>query len=228
MPPAAPLRAAVRSTSNPTRSDIVMQIRTLLIPALVLGAALAHPARAQTLLPFSLEARGGVVLPQGDFDDGANTGWSAGGAVHYHVAPMVSIYGGFEHARFATDDDADFEGVDTNITDQGFRLGARFSVPLGSLTGVGPWVEGGATLNRTSINLKDPDSGTALSFDSDRSVGFEVGAGLSFAVAPKVSITPGVRYRTHTAKFSDIDGEGDESEVDANYFSIDLGVHVRL
>jgi opacity protein-like surface antigen len=203
-----------------------MQIRTFLAPAFVLGAAaLAQPAHAQTILPLSVEARGGVALPQGDFADGIGTGFTVGGAVHYRIAPMVSLYGGYDYSRFSTDSNADFGGADANVTDDGFRVGARFGVPLGGLTGVGPWVEGGATLNKTSIHVSDSSSG--LSFDSDRSVGYEVGAGLSFNVAPKVSLTPGVRYRSHTANFGD-DGEGGESKVDANYFSIDLGVHIHL
>lgn len=202
-----------------------MQIRKLVAPALLLGAALAHPARAQSILPLSFEARGGVAIPTGDFDDGAGTGWSVGGAVFYRVVPMVSVYGGFEHARFSTDSDADFEGIDSNLTDDGFRLGARFDVPFGALTGVSPWVEGGATFNRTSIHLSD-DTGSSVSVDSDRSVGFEVGGGLSFNVAPRISLTPGVRYRSHTADFGDTtDGP---AKVDVNHLTVDLGVHIRL
>jgi opacity protein-like surface antigen len=200
-----------------------MNIRKLLVPALVLGAALAQPARAQTILPISFEVRGGADIPTGDFADGAATGWNVGGTVHYRVAPMVGVYGGFEHTRFGVDDDGDFEGVDANITDQGFRLGARFDVPAGTLTGVSPWLEGGATFNRTSINASD--GSTSVSVDSDRGVGFEVGAGFAFAVAPKISITPGVRYRSHKAKFDDDD---ESFEADVNYFTIDLGVHIRL
>ncbi|HKP77214.1 MAG TPA: outer membrane beta-barrel protein [Longimicrobiaceae bacterium] len=203
-----------------------MQIRKLLAPAIVLGAAaLAQPAQAQTILPLSFEARGGVVLPQGDFSDGLSTGFTVGGAVHYRIAPMVSLYGGYDYARFSTEDDADFEGVDANVTDNGFRVGARFDVPLVGMTGISPWLEGGATFNQTTIHLSDDSS--ALGLDSDRSVGYEVGAGLSFNVAPKISLTPGVRYRSHTANFGD-DGEGGDNKVDANYFAIDLGIHIRL
>lgn len=201
-----------------------MQIRKLVVPALVLGAAaLAAPASAQTVLPLSFEVRGGVVLPQGDFDDGANTGFIVGGTVHYRVAPIASIFAGFEHAQFGIDDDSDFEGVDANFRDQGFRLGARFDVPLAGMTGISPWVEGGATFNKTSLNLSDDDA--SASVDSDRGVGFEVGAGLAFNVAPKISITPGVRYRSHKAEF---DFDGGSEEFDVNYFAIDLGVHIRL
>jgi len=203
-----------------------MHIRKLLAPALLLGAALSHPAHAQSVLPVSFEARGGVAIPTGeDFDDGASLGWSVGGTVFFRAAPMVSVYGGFEHAMFTTDDEEDFEGIDSDITDNGFRLGARFDVPMGAVTGVSPWVEGGAIFNRTSINLSD-DTGASISVDSDRGVGFEVGAGLSFNVAPRISITPGVRYRSHKAEFGDVDGE--QVELDVNYFTVDLGVHIRL
>jgi len=203
-----------------------MQIRKLVAPALLLGAALAQPARAQSVLPLSVEARGGVAIPTGDFDDGTGLGFSVGGTVFFRAAPMVSVYGGFEHAQFTTDDDDDLEGLDADITDNGFRLGARFDVPFGSLTGVSPWVEGGATFNRTSFNVSDDESGASVGIDSDRSVGFEVGAGLSFNVAPRISITPGVRYRSHKADFGDT--EDGPAEVDVNHFTVDLGVHIRL
>lgn len=201
-----------------------MKIRNLMVPAFVFGAAaLAAPASAQTVLPLSFEVRAGAVLPQGDFADAASTGFIVGGTVHYRVAPIATIFAGFEHAQFGVDDDADFEDVDADITDQGFRLGARFDVPLAGMPSLSPWVEGGATFNKTSINLSSNDA--SASVDSDRSVGFEVGAGLAFNVAPKISITPGVRYRSHKAEF---DFDGDSEEFDANYFAIDLGVHIRL
>ena len=204
-----------------------MTIRKLLFPALLLGAALAQPARAQTILPLSFEARGGVALPTGDFADGAGTGFNVGATVHYRVAPMVSVYAGYEYASFSVDDldDEEFEGVDANWSDQGFRAGARFEVPLaGAMTGLQPWVEGGATLYQTSIHASD--SNTSIDIDADRKVGFEVGAGFNFAVAPKISLSPGVRYHSHKAEFDF--GDGDVGEADINYFTIDLGIHIRL
>jgi opacity protein-like surface antigen len=201
-----------------------MNTRKLLVPALVLGAALAQPARAQTILPLSFEARGGVAIPTGDFADGAGTGFNVGATVHYRVAPMVSVYAGYEYLRFAVDSLDDFEGVDANITDQGFRAGARFEVPLAAVTGIQPWVEGGATFYQTTITASDGTLSEHL--DADRKVGFEVGAGFNFAVAPKISIAPGVRYHSHKAEFDF--GDGDTAEADVNYFTIDLGVHIRL
>jgi len=204
-----------------------MQIRKLLAPALLLGAALAHPARAQTVLPLSFEVRGGVAIPTGDFADGAGTGFNVGATVHYRVAPMVSVFAGYEYARFAVDsiDDFEFPGVDANFIDQGFRAGARFEVPLaGAMTGLQPWVEGSATFYQTSATATDGT--TTVDIEADRKVGFQVGAGLNFAVAPKISLSPGVRYHSHKAEFDF--GDGDTAEADVNYFTIDLGVHIRL
>jgi opacity protein-like surface antigen len=200
-----------------------MRVNKLLVPALLLGVAMVRPASAQTVLPFSFEARGGVALPTGDFADGASTGWNLGGTVHYRVAPMVSVYAGYEYVSFAVDSLDDFEDVDVNVIDQGFRAGARFDIPLAGLTRVAPWVEGGATLNQSS--LKVSDSSTSVDLKSERKLGFEVGAGLSFAVAPKISVTPGVRYHSHQTKF---EFEGETAEGDINYFTVDLGVHIRL
>ncbi|SOD03503.1 Outer membrane protein beta-barrel domain-containing protein [bacterium JGI 053] len=202
-----------------------MQIRKLLFPALVLGAALAQPARAQTILPLSFEARGGVAIPTGDFADGAGTGFNVGATVHYRVAPMVSVYAGYEYVRFAVDSLGDVEGVDAHFIDQGFRAGARFEVPLaGTMTGLQPWVEGGATFNQTTVSASNGSA--SVDIDADRKVGFEVGAGLNFAVAPKISIAPGVRYHSHKAEFDF--GGGDTAEGDVNYFTVDLGVHIHL
>jgi opacity protein-like surface antigen len=208
---------------NPT-----MQIRKLLIPAFVLGAAaLARPAQAQNLVPLSIEIRGGAVLPQGDLNDAANPGWTLGGTVHYRIVPMVSIYGGLEHSQFAADDDVSGGTDGSSVSDDGFRLGARFDVPLGAITGVSPWLEGGATFSRTSFSASDDATDISVDINSKRTVGFEVGAGLNFSVAPRIDITPGVRYRSHTADFGDAEEDG-LGKFDANSLAIDVGVRIRM
>ncbi|HEX6750261.1 MAG TPA: outer membrane beta-barrel protein [Longimicrobium sp.] len=202
------------------------RITRILAPALVLGAILAHPARAQIGIPFSAEVRGGVALPTGEFGDGAGTGWGIDGTLRYRIAPMVDVYGGYAYFSFGADSASDFaEGVDVAIRDQGFRAGARLTVPLvGMMTGVSPWIEGGATFNKTTLHASD--GSTTLDIDSDQSIGFEVGAGVIFDVAPHVSLTPGVRFRSHNADFSEAFGE-DDADVDANYVAIEIGVNIH-
>jgi opacity protein-like surface antigen len=111
--------------------------------------------------------------------------------------------------------------VDVGIDDNTFRAGARVNVPLAGVVTVQPWVEAGVLVGRTSVSASNGDIGASL--DSDWTVGFEGGAGLSFAVAPRVSLTPGVRYRQHKAEFDDFDGSGD-----VKYIAVDLGVNIKI
>jgi opacity protein-like surface antigen len=87
-------------------------------------------------------------------------------------------------------------------------------------------VEGGAVYSRTSITASD--QGISFTLDSDRGLGFEAGAGLVFAVAPKISITPGVRFRSHDAKFSDPTDDTNTQTTTVSYVAVDLGVHIAL
>jgi opacity protein-like surface antigen len=201
-----------------------MKLRSFALTLAALAVAGGTTLRAQSILPFSVEARAGAALPTGEFKDGAGTAWGVGGTVRYHAMPMLGIYAGYDQFTFSVDEgDAEFGDSDANFRDAAFRLGARFQVPFAGLTGVSPWVEGGAVLARTSLNASD--QGVSLSFDSDRSLGFEAGAGLNFAVAPKVSLTPGVRFRSHEATF---DFDGDEETGTVSFVAIDLGVNIKL
>jgi hypothetical protein len=196
-------------------------LRTVLAPALVLSAVLATRAHAQTPLPISFEGRVGASIPTGDFSDGVKTGWNLGLTGFYSPQPTLALYLGFEHSAFSLDEDT--EDVDVGIDDNAVRAGARLSIPL-SAAPVRPFVEGGAVFARTSITGSDGE--VSASVDSDWKVGFEVGAGFAFDVSPRVSLTPGVRYRQHGVSFDDVEGGDDLSDV--SYVVVDLGVHVRL
>jgi opacity protein-like surface antigen len=201
----------------------MIHVRRLIAPALVLSAGLvAHAASAQATLPLSFEVRGGVGIPVGDFGDGASTAWSIGGTARYRVASMVDLYAGYDHFDFGADSTSDFDsGIDVGITDDGFRGGARFNLPL-AMRGVTPWLEGGLLVNRTTVNVSDGT--TSIGLHSKWTPGFEVGAGLAFALSPKISLTPGVRFREHRAEFDTGDPSSDGT-VTADYFAIDLGVN---
>ncbi|HSU16486.1 outer membrane protein [Longimicrobium sp.] len=202
----------------------MVKLRTILAPALVLSAALATAAHAQSPLPITLEVRGGAGIPTGDFNDGISTGWNIGGSVRYDFTPIVAAYVGFDHFSFATDGE-DNEGVDVGVDDNAFRGGVRANVPLVGMTGISPWVEGGIVVAKTGINASD--GSTSLTINSDWGIGFEAGAGLSFAVAPRVSINPGVYYRQHKADFSDEDDTENPGSADVNYFALEIGISLR-
>jgi len=195
--------------------------RRLLAPALLLGAALAHPALAQTTTPpIAFEIRGGVGLPTGDFNDGATTGWIVGGTVRYVVNPGLEVYAGYDYSSFPPDDpDPD---LDFDIRDHGVRAGARADIrPGGTVPSIAPWVEAGFMVNRTSV--KATSGGVTGTVDADWALGFEVGAGVSVPFAGRAALTPGVRFRSHKADFGE-----DIGSTTVSYFAIDLGVRVRL
>jgi hypothetical protein len=193
----------------------------LLAPALLLGAALARPAAAQTPLPLSFEVRGGVGIPVGDFNDGAKMGWIVGGTVRYRTNEAIDLYGGFDYASFPPDDDLDFEGVNVDFRDYGVRAGVRADLQLAMAPTIVPWIEAGLLVNRTSV--KASDGSNSATVDADWALGAEAGVGFAIPIGPRAALTPGVRFRTHKADFGD-----DLGNTTINYFAIDLGVLVKL
>jgi len=197
------------------------RVLKLLAPALLLGAALARPAAAQTALPLSFEVRGGIGLPVGDFDDGAALGWIVGGTVRYRSNANLDFYGGFDFASFPPDDDVDVGEADVDFRDFGVRAGVRADLQIASVPAIVPWIEAGLLVNRTSV--KGSAGEVSATIDSDWALGAEAGAGISIPIGPRAALTPGVRFRTHKADFGDDLGNSTMS-----YFAIDLGVLVRL
>lgn len=200
----------------------MMKIRSVLAHALVLCASLATGARAQQTLPIAVEARGGVTLPVADFGDGASTGWSLGGTVHWQATRVLGVYAGYEHASFGVDSlGADDAGLDASVADDGFRTGVRVSLPLALARNVTPFVEGGLLINRTRISVTDGTS--AVSIHSEWGPGFEVGAGVAIPLTPRITLTPGARFREHRGEFNN-DNSDLAGTVTADYVAIDLGV----
>lgn len=204
----------------------MINLRRVLAPALVLCAGGAATARAQAELPVHFEARVGAGIPVGDFGDGAAPGWALGLTVRGDLKPGMEIYAGYDHFVFNADRSLDSDPeADVNIHDDGVRVGLRSSYAALRVAGAAPWLETGVIVNHT--RLRATSGGASASFDSDWMVGFEAGAGLSFPVNPRLSLTPGVRYRQHRARFTDngLDGPG---SITTSYFAVDLGANFHL
>ena len=187
-------------------------MKGILSGATVLAAlALAGSASAQgpveIATPISLEARGGIAVPSGDFADLADNAFGFGGSVHVQVAPRVSLYGGYSQTEF------DLEPLSADGTDRGWEAGARIAFPG---VGFSPWVRGGLL-----VHDFDVDAG-AVEFDTDEEVGFEVGAGVAFPLGPRVSVSPGFAYRRYAV---DLPVRG---ELDVAYLNLDVGLRIRL
>jgi opacity protein-like surface antigen len=184
----------------------------------VLSLAVLAPVALQAQTPFSVEVQAGAVIPTGDFaDDFATTGFGFGINAAYRVIPALDIYAGYSWQRFGVDD-AEFDDVDVDLDDSGFALGARLFVP--GMATLSPWVRGGVIFHQ--LKVSGSEGGFSASFTSDRTVGFEVGAGLAFPVAPNFAITPAVLFRTYEPEF-----EGESGDA-VSYFGIFVGGSLAL
>lgn len=176
-----------------------MSFRQNILAGLVVGIGLlaAAPAAAQTS-PFSLEARTGATIPTGDLSDaGVESGLLFAVDVYYTFAPTFSLYGGWAYHGFSND-----------VSVTGPRAGLKVLFPMaGDAT---PWVRGGATYNQLD----------GLGGTSDSNLGVELGAGIDYALSPRLSITPAARYESFSP---DLDASGTVS-----FLTLDLGIHLHF
>jgi opacity protein-like surface antigen len=198
--------------------------KTLGFLSLVAATALAAPAHAQlpNVTPLSFEVRGGLAFPTGDFgeDSGDETGdiksgTTLGANVTFHFMPLIGIYGGYTYNSF------DVEGEDdASVIDQGFNAGVRVAIPT-PLIPIDPYVKAGLVYNQ--LELEGSEGGVTFGIESDRSLGFEVGAGVGIGLGPKLSFTPQVTYTRYEPKF---DGEG--LDINVEHIRVDVGLRLRL
>ncbi|HEX6924440.1 MAG TPA: outer membrane beta-barrel protein [Longimicrobiaceae bacterium] len=179
-------------------------------------------AEAQGIIPIAVEGRGAFALPQGEWNDAEalSNGFGYGFDIRLQVMPLISIYGGWDTYSF---DLEDIEDADAN--DSGVHLGGQLSLPLSGLTGVSPFAFAGLVFNQTEMAFEN--NAVSLEVESDRGVGYELGAGLGFPFAPALTITPQVRYRSHGADFPGV-GEEEDEDVTVSYLSFEVGLKLGL
>jgi hypothetical protein len=188
----------------------------------LVAAAFAVPAHAQlpNVTPFSFEVRGGLAFPSGDFGETADdvgqveSGITYGANATFHFMPMLGVYAGYTRNQFGV------EGLDElDVIDQGFSGGLRLAIPT-PLIPIDPYIKAGVVYNELSFEF----DGSGEDFvDSDRSLGFEVGAGIGIGLGPKLSFTPQVTYTRYEPKY---DGESDDFKVE--HIRLDVGLRLRL
>lgn len=170
-------------------------------------------AAAQDQKPFSIELRGGAVLPAEDFGDASlktGGGFELTGA--FALAPVVRAYAAWDWHRLSTD--TPFEGGNFDINNIGYTLGLQLD-----MTGPGSasaWLRAGPVYNH--IELYDKNAGR-LVYDSGYGFGWEIGSGLRIPVGG-VALTPGVRYRTYSSNLS----AGRVVPVELSFVAAELGI----
>jgi hypothetical protein len=189
---------------------------------LIAGALVASDASAQSSLPFSFEVRGGLGIKTEEFRPSdvdtrtASGGVGFGANAAFDFIPGVAVYAGYDRYSFNVAIDSPLGGsVEAEYIDQGFVAGARVAPMVSALLGFQPWARGGVLFHDLEL--------TGVDEESERSTGFEIGAGIDIPLGQVLSFTPGILYRQYSPDFGETD---DDTKV--SYFDISLGMKARL
>jgi opacity protein-like surface antigen len=177
--------------------------------ALACAAARADAADAQlpALARFPVEARGGIVLPADDFRRAADGGVAGEVSVGWQALPLVGVYAAYEWAHFEWSD------TGGTATDRGFAAGVRISLPV-PLIPIDPWIRAGIVAHKLE----------AETLREEAKRGWEAGAGLSFPLARRITLTPGVVWTQYQHGSGNADGE----LLHVRHLRADVGLRLRL
>jgi hypothetical protein len=181
------------------------------LPLLLLAG---RPALAQSQSRWSLEATGDAAIPTRTLA-GADlkTGGGFGANARYRFMPHLAAYAGWEWHLQQTEQLLAGETLDLN--DNGYTLGLRFEHPLVARTA--GWLRAGGLANHIEIENAD---GVIIQ-DTGHGLGWEVGGGLTFPIAPRFALMPGVRYRTLS---SDVEFGGSTKSSTLSYVTMGIGL----
>jgi opacity protein-like surface antigen len=189
-------------------------IKRDIITLAALGLALAtSSAAAQERL--AVELRGGADIPTQEISgEELGTGFGFDATLRYRFMPHLAAYAGWDWIRFSPD--ASFAGADMDIEETGYVFGLRFEHPITGDSGLAGWIRGGGTYDHLELENADGD----IIADSGHGLGWEAAAGLAIPVTPRLSVTPGVRYR---ALDRDVEIGAATTEVELRYIAVELG-----
>lgn len=153
--------------------------------ALVVLALAAATGRAAEKGMIGLTGKGGVGIPTGTLDDATKVGWRAGGGVEYFITNNIAIGANGFYAQNKADDTLIVAPV-TDIKEQLIEYGVfgkyAFKIQDSRLA---PYVKlGVGGLSAKTKITPEPAGGN----QTETFFGGNAGAGLSFDVAPKVSV----------------------------------------
>lgn len=162
---------------------------------LAAAALLVTSGSAGAQKRWSAELDGGVALPTNRLA-GADlaTGVGFGANVRYRLQPHLSVYTGWAWHHFSTD--AMLGVRDLDAEDTGYMLGLRFEHPFASErpsgNGLSYWLRAGGLANHIEV---ENSAGDIVS-DTGHGLGYELGGGLTVPVGTRLSLTPGLQYRS--------------------------------
>ena len=193
--------------------------------AAVAGALLVSSAPLHAQLLY-VGVRGGAAVPNGTFADpvqpgstdgvvrGAKTGTGYGVDAGVGLGPL-GFYAGYDRYDFGCDACASNDKYKLSGVSAGVRLG----VPLFPI--IKPWVKAGVTFNE--INSTATGTG-ATKIATDRTPGFEVGAGIDIPILGLFAITPQARY---VGQKLDLKGLYSGTRTNVSYYTFDIGFKAK-
>ena len=196
-----------------------------------LALLLAGHADAQAVIPVTLEGRGVFAIPTGTLADDADVdnGVGFGLTASLRLIPGINVYGGWQRVAFGAGDlglGGAVEG-DLNLVDSGFSAGGQLSLPVGLMLGFTPWVRGGVVFHELEYDYDGDLEDVIGDMKSDRSTGFEVGAGADIPLGFVLSFVPQVTYRTYDPSFGD-DGTVEDTEDALSYVEVGVGLKYKF
>lgn len=188
--------------------------------AMVGLALLTAPAVASAQQRWTLALQGGPAFPTESLGNAdLNTGFGFEGTVSYRFMPHFAAYAGWDWHRFTIDNPASsFAAPGTDVEETGYAFGVRFEHPIGGERSPLVVIRAGGTLNHIEI---EDESGEQIA-DSGHGLGWEVGAGLGFALGTRWRLVPGARYRSLSR---DLTIDNATTPVTLSYVTTEVGMH---
>lgn len=198
-----------------------------------LSLALVGSSLSAQWISFGLRGTGSI--PTGSFAEaqtstdpnapvieGAKNGFGYGLDVGLGIG-MFGLYGGFDHVKF--DCETATCKAAGKYTLQGVTVGVKLAPSTASM--FRPFVKGGVTFNDLKGGYGSASSSNPLS--TDKTPGYEFGAGADLSLMGLVSVTPQVRYigQNLKAKIPGVTNTATEMNQGVNYVSFDLGLSVH-
>ena len=149
----------------------------------------ASVAQAQVANPLKFTVFAGAALPTGDLKDGANVGYTLGGALDYHVPlSAIGFRGEGTYTSFGAKDTGGAD--DADLSDLGANANLVFWLPNPG-SPVHAYLTGGPSFSRIKVSAS---SGSVSASVTDNNWGFNVGGGLDFPLGA-LSTRLDVRYK---------------------------------
>jgi len=193
--------------------------RNVVVPVLALGLALiVAPAHAGGL---SFGVNGGMGMPTSDYGQAFKLGWGGGVTADYGLMPMIGLGADLGYQANSAKDEINAAasaaaGYPVTISTSAFNYGVH-----GTLTPpmvmVHPFLQVGVGAYSTSLKV---EGGGATTSGSSTKFGYNVGGGMSFTVAPTMTLGVSATYNVISAK--------DELGFNPTWFGVRTGLTFKI